>query len=182
MRFLIVLLAIITISYCSAQDHFAKSWFVQLSGSYAPFKNEGYKGIYHEGLVEVGASFSITKALFFGGHGLLVLSKNSFSKKNDFYFIGGLNIHYNLLPNKRVRLLPELAYSLGDYCSCEEENPHRRKGLHYLGVGFGAQFPLIKTDRLYFNISFMSHFILNRLEEKSVFHRYKVGLVYRFGQ
>ena len=81
------------------------------------------------------------------------------NREKEKFSIVGIFANYDFWPKKKKRLFLETSLNYGNYCTCGQGDPYRRKGLIYLGWGGGYDMPLLKNISL--DLSFMSYPILN---------------------
>lgn len=183
MRFISILICLHTysIAYTQTESYFAKSLKINLTGTYIFDTKEINGNNFHEFVIGTQASFSLTKSLYFGGQFLLVLTKDNYDKGVHNYFLGGVFVHYDVLPNKRFNLYPESSFNIGDYCTCGTGKPYKMKNLKYFGIGVGADIPIFKQNSFFIHTSFNLHFIIDSIPNKNSFNLYKIGILYKLG-
>lgn len=79
-------------------------------------------------------AFSPIKRLYIGANLMNAWTTSDTSARQHFNLAGAF-VQYHIGNQRNVYLTPEVGYYRGDYCTCGEGNPYRRKGINYLAVG-----------------------------------------------
>lgn len=99
------------------------------------------------------------------------------------YSISGIFVQYDLVQENGWRFLFESSYNVGDLFTSANNFPTRIKQLSYLGLGVSLHVPLkFLTPNFNAEIGFYNYSILNKIEFKSNYTQYILGLNYTFGK
>lgn len=97
------------------------------------------------------------------------------------YNLKGLFVQYHIpLKDNRTSFYLESNLLFGDYCTCQisaVNEPFRDDGLNYLGYGIGIESKVYRN--FYFDIGFINHRILNKLQGKYNYTQYIAALKYQ---
>ncbi len=139
---------------------------------------------YNEYTWNINMAASVSKGLFVGIQAMTLFT-NSTRSDNAIYNIYGLFAQYDCLAysGSKWSLILESSINTGDYFTGGWEDPYRREGLYYYGIGGGLEIPLSSiSDKLFLDLSFYSYDILNKIKEKYNYTQYIIGLNYHFGK
>lgn len=102
---------------------------------------------------------------------------------NEFYHWYGLVAQFDVVSRKKFQFYVETQLNRSNLLILKEYNT-KQAGIYYLGFGVGANILLNEKGRqnLFLEIGFNNSFILNRIEDKSYYTQYIVGLNYRMGK
>jgi len=125
-------------------------------------------------------SVSITHDLYLGIQLYSLYTWGSYVKDENF-LLRGIFVQYDLMYFHKAMGFVEVNYNQGDYCYCGPGDPYRYPNLHYIGMGGGIDYPILKSN-FFINGSVILHLIAGSAENKYQFIIYKLGLSYRFGK
>jgi len=183
--FIIALFLVLFHTPVISQIEFGKTFIVGTSLTFIPDfdTNPSVSNYnYFEYTWNLNAAVSISKRIFTGVQALTIFTNGS-RVENNTYFIMGLFTQFNFIPKQKFRFFAELSINTGDYCTCGNLDPFRKKNLVYLGWGGGFDLPLkFLSKNLYLDLSFIAYLILNDIENKFGYTQYIVGINYRFGK
>lgn len=181
-----LLLSIIFVStkQLSAQVEFARSLTLGSSYTYIFDQQEVFTNTfvwYHEFTWNTNIALEVLPKwhLGFAYMNIHTRSTRPGSAKGNYNMFSAFS-QYDLFWVKKWRWFVEANYSYGDYCTCGREDPYKVPGLHYLGIGAGAELPLYKRLRL--DLAFNNYQILNDINRKYNYTQYIIGLNYRLGK
>ncbi len=140
------------------------------------FTYENYK----EFTLNINAAINLTKRLQLGVQALTILS-NGGNTSYDSYRIIGSFIQYDIIRFNSVRIFLESSINSGNiYLPNSEFYPIKKSKLTYLGWGSGIEIPILKSKRLFIDLSFISYSTLWPAERCSMFTQYIIGINYKF--
>jgi hypothetical protein len=100
--------------------------------------------------------------------------------QNQYYMVGAFS-QFDFLPNERLRLFAEGSLYYGNYYQpLIREDPYRKDGLVYVGMGAGLDLPLWKFLSL--DLAFHFNKIPAEWRVSDNFTQYIIGLNFNFGQ
>ena len=135
---------------------------------------------FHEVTWSNQVSVSITHDLYIGLQLYSLYTWGSYVSDENF-LLKGVFIHYDFIPHEKAMGFVELSYMQGDYCYCGPGDPYRFPNLHYIGVGPGLDYPILKSN-FFAHASVLAHIIAGSAEDKYPYIIYKFGLSYRIGK
>jgi len=160
----------------------AGTFFPSKGGGVPPEVNDSASYFMHEGTLTLNVGYDINKFFRTGLKSMTIFTKSSYSGRRNFWR-GGPYLQFDFLGKKRGRLFLETGVYYGNYCTCGDYEPYRKKGkgLTRLAIGGGGSIPL--GQNLYVDLSILSFPVLGKLENNGkVFAdgKYNIGLSYSF--
>jgi hypothetical protein len=155
------------------------------AGTFLPFVNrtvpkevtDSSNYFMHEGTWTLNIGYDLNKFFRAGLKSMTIFTKSSYTGRRNFWR-GGPYLQFDFLGKKRGRLFLESGVYYGNYCTCGDYEPYRKKGLTRLSVGAGGSIPLGKN--FYVDLSILSFPILGEVERKLADGKYNIGISYRF--
>lgn len=181
---LFVFISLGHILFAQEDRHFANELILGASFTYLRFADDDFEYRYHEMTSNINLSTHIAKNVYLGlGYmNIRSISKSLvLEKEKNGYFMVGVFVQYDFLPQQKNRLMAEISYHYGNYCTCGKSNPYRpyeSSNLSYFGFGGSYDWHLVKG--LFLDIGFNVYTIINKREKKDIFTQYVVGLNYHF--
>lgn len=177
----IMALAMPALCHAQANNAFGQRLTIGTSVTHIWEDNPDVSNTYNETTWEKNIAVSLTRSLYFGlSHKHIFTWGSSVAERqNDKarYHMFGPFVQYDFLPDKASRLIAEVSYNVGDYCTCGTLDPYRVAGLSYLGWGFGYDMPLWRGLSL--DLAFTAQYILNEIQPFSYsYTQYIIGLNY----
>lgn len=172
----------VPIACCSQSvGEFGRRLTIGSSLTYIWESNPDIRNTYHVTTWEKNIAVSLTRSLYFGlshknifARGSSIIEDNNDRERHNMF---GAFVQYDFLPAETSRLIAEVSYHVGDYCTCGDADPYWAAGLRYLGLGLGYDLPL--RHGLSLDLGFTSHYILNEvLPFKYSSNLYIIGLNY----
>lgn len=179
---LVVFLLISNISLFSQEDSggtFADGLVVGGSFTYLRYTERDIEYKYHELTTNINVSTPVYENVYVG---LSFLQINTISSQigieetENHYYMAGAFAQYDFLKNRKDRLLGELSYHYGNYCTCGKDDPYLSPNLSYFGFGGAYDWHIVKG--LYLDMGFNVYTIINKRERKDIFTQYILGLNY----
>ena len=181
----IILILLFTLIFSNSfsqkkNKHFFNTVIFGSSLTYLLLDNSNYDS-FQEFTWHVNGAISLHKQVFVGTQVLTIFYKNT-NPGWENYYIYGLFGQFDFMPKQKFRLFIETSINKGNYCICWNE-PYLKNNLFYLGFGFGCDIPIkFLSDKLFLDLSFYNYAILNKIEEKSNYTQYIIGINYHFGK
>ncbi|MFD1551546.1 hypothetical protein DNU06_03420 [Putridiphycobacter roseus] len=167
----------------SNKAYFGKRFEVGTSLTY--FSDNGdQSGIYkyQEFSWNVNVKMSLSKRFSFGLQVIPILTKTykgGLSKKEPFNFYGFF-VQGNVLTVQNFNFLLETSFNQSNMLQNILGEPKTEEGIYYWGFGGSAE--LYSKKRWGFEIGFYNYQILNKIEYKSNYTQYILGVNYRIGK
>ncbi len=110
------------------------------------------------------------------------------------YYLAGVFVQYDFLPAKPNRLIAELSWNVGNYCTCGDGDPYEfvnannnanetlnnSNVLNYIGVG--GSYEIMLHQFLALELGFYNYNILGDVKEKYNYTQYIIGLNFDIGK
>jgi len=173
------ILLLLSINAISAQSElkFGERLILGNSLTYIPFNEDGLRNTYHELTWNKNIALNLTKSLYLGLSYQNIFTKGSsyiISEKKENYSLVGIFLQYDLIPKKKDRILLELSWNYGNYCTCGFRDPYKEEWIDYIGVGGSYEMRLNKFISAEVGLYFYD--ILEPIEAKYAFTQYVLGL------
>ena len=183
-KFNFYLICIIIISFktvfCQEKNnYFGERLFVNINATHLRDKI-GFYHKYDESSLNLQASMRILRSIYVGVD-MYTIFTNGTSVPPRNYFIKGGFIRYEFIQKRKYLLFINMAMLTGDYCTCGNLDPYRKKGLSYLGIEFGGNI-FFRNSSFYINTSLSLNRILNNIHLKYNYNLPKLGIGYSFGR
>jgi len=144
----------------------------------------GYR--YDEFSWNLNAKFSLSKRFYLGVQAIPVFTKNStggYVATENYTFLGLLSM-FKFFDSKDFSLHLEMSLNRSNMFHSLIADPVKKPGLNYIGYGLGGDIALTKKDGgyLFLEWGFYNYSILNKIDFKSNYTQYILGLNYHFGK
>ncbi len=160
---------------------FAEQLVIGGSFTYLRFAEEDDLERYHEMVTHVNLATNVYKNVYVGISYMDIRTRfsNIFTPEavKDNYYMAGAFAQYDFLGNQKNKLIGELSYHYGNYCTCGKGNPYESDRLSYFGFGGAYEWHLYKG--LYLDTGFNVYTIINKRERKDIFTQYILGINYQ---
>jgi len=128
-------------------------------------------------------SINLNKSFYFGLQYLNIFTNGSIIEKQNtktHYYLFGMKMLYDFLPHYEDKLFIETSINIGNFCTCGDYDPYKKRDLYYFGLSFGYDYPIFK--RLALRFGFSNYVILNKIEDKYNYTQYTLGLNFNLGK
>ena len=179
----IIFLFGITINALNAQDKrsLGKRLIIGTSISYLNEVNRSIPNRYHEFVWNKNIATNITSQLYAGISHQNIYTTGStvlYEDPKEKYYLVGVFMQYDFWKRTKDRVIAEVSWNYGNYCTCGWGDPFKQDALNYIGVGGGIEKTL--TKHLTLDLSMMFNTILQNIENKYGYNRYAIGLNFDF--
>ena len=128
----------------------------------------------------------MSKRLYFGVQAIPVftINRNGLNIEKENYRFLGLLTMYKFLDSDDFSFHAEISLNRSNMFNGFNVNPIKKPGLNYIGYGLGGDIVLNKKSggRLFLEFGFYNYMILNKIDFKSNYTQYILGLNYHFGK
>lgn len=144
----------------------------------------GYR--YDEFSWNLNAKVSVSKRLYFGVQAIPIHTKNrkgGYVTNENYTFVGLLSM-FKFIDSEDFSFHIEMSLNRSNMFHSLITDPSKKPGINYIGYGLGGDIALTKKSgsRLFLEWGFYNYSILNKIDFKSNYTQYILGLNYHFGK
>ena len=156
-----------------SNDSISEKDLLFISGTSLTYIWDTEPHLYQEWTFSFNMAFPFKERFRFGINTFSIFTKSPLSGENRYFLFGGFS-QFDFFPKEKYRFYAELSLYHGNYCTCEPDDPYKKPGLIYLGIGGG--FDLAIRNDLHLDLAFLNHQILDRVKSSYAYTQYVIGI------